>query len=181
MEISSVLRLFVCGLGFIFRVAKHFSDIHCLKSLYCSLVRSVLEYAAIVWAPFSTQFFAVCATEFALRRSFASHSYSDRCQLIHLNLLFTRRDVCKLLFVSDLILSRINCSYLLENLNFDVHIRTLCSHLFLRLSTNRTKYGYHEPVISMCRLFNQYCNDFDFHLSRPVLKHQFVQMLGVYR
>ena len=35
-------------LGFVFRVAKNFSDIHCLKSLYCSLVRSVLEYCSAV-------------------------------------------------------------------------------------------------------------------------------------
>lgn len=38
------------ALGFIFRVAKNFSDIHCLKSLYCSLVRSILEYCSAVWS-----------------------------------------------------------------------------------------------------------------------------------
>ncbi|XP_062537943.1 uncharacterized protein LOC134206265 [Armigeres subalbatus] len=38
-------------LGFIFRVAKGFTDVYCLKSLYCSLVRSTLEYCSAVWHP----------------------------------------------------------------------------------------------------------------------------------
>ena len=39
-------------LGFVFRTAKNFTNIQCLKALYYALVRSVLEYAAVVWAPF---------------------------------------------------------------------------------------------------------------------------------
>ena len=38
-------------LGFIFRIAKNFTDIYCLKALYCSLVRSTLEYCSAVWNP----------------------------------------------------------------------------------------------------------------------------------
>ncbi|XP_055614779.1 uncharacterized protein LOC129761101 [Toxorhynchites rutilus septentrionalis] len=33
-------------LGFIFRVTKRFKDVH------CSLVRSILEYACVVWSPY---------------------------------------------------------------------------------------------------------------------------------
>ena len=38
-------------LGFIMRIAKIFTDVYCLKSLYCSLVRSTLEYNSVVWNP----------------------------------------------------------------------------------------------------------------------------------
>lgn len=38
-------------LGFIFRIAKDFTDVYCLKSLYCSLVRSTFEYCSAVWYP----------------------------------------------------------------------------------------------------------------------------------
>ena len=40
--------------GFIRRYTWHFTDIYALKALYCTLVRSLLEYAASIWAPFPT-------------------------------------------------------------------------------------------------------------------------------
>ena len=39
-------------LGFLFRVTKNFRNIHCLKALYCAIVRSILEYASLVWSPY---------------------------------------------------------------------------------------------------------------------------------
>jgi len=39
-------------LGFMRRNTKDFKDVYALKTLYCSLVRSVLEYAVVVWAPY---------------------------------------------------------------------------------------------------------------------------------
>ncbi|KAL9705348.1 hypothetical protein quinque_008866 [Culex quinquefasciatus] len=39
-------------LGFLKRNTAHFDDPLALKVLYASLVRSVLEYAAVVWAPY---------------------------------------------------------------------------------------------------------------------------------
>ncbi|KAL1403858.1 hypothetical protein pipiens_019177, partial [Culex pipiens pipiens] len=39
-------------LGFLKRNTAHFDDPFALKVLYASLVRSVLEYAAVVWAPY---------------------------------------------------------------------------------------------------------------------------------
>ena len=38
-------------LGFITRNTKHFANIFTLKNLYCSIVRSGLEYASPVWSP----------------------------------------------------------------------------------------------------------------------------------
>lgn len=39
-------------LGFVKRNTKQFEDVYCLKSLYCALVRSILEYGVLVWAPY---------------------------------------------------------------------------------------------------------------------------------
>lgn len=189
-HISYIVSKASKSLGFIFRAGKYFSDIYCLKSLYCALVRSTLEYAAVVWSPFyqnSIQRIEAIQRKFlrfALRNlpwtdPLNLPSYKDRCQLIHLNLLSTRRDLAKLLFVSDLIQSRIDCADILNHLNFDIHRRTLRSHPFFQLPVSRTNYGYHEPLSSMCRLFNEYCSSFDYNLSRSVLKTRFVSMLGV--
>lgn len=39
-------------LGFIFKIADEFRDPFCLKALYCSLVRSILEFGSVVWCPY---------------------------------------------------------------------------------------------------------------------------------
>lgn len=88
-------------LGFIFRVCKHFKDIHCLKTLYCSLVRSILEYGSVVWAPFYQN--SIQRLE-AVQRKFVRYalrhlpwndpvqlpSYEDRCKRIGLDFLSVR-------------------------------------------------------------------------------------------
>jgi hypothetical protein len=42
------------SLGFLIRCTKEFNDEHCLKTLYVSLVRPLLEYCSVLWNP--TQF-----------------------------------------------------------------------------------------------------------------------------
>ena len=39
-------------LGFIRRHASEFTDVYALKSLFCTLVRSILEYASPIWSPY---------------------------------------------------------------------------------------------------------------------------------
>lgn len=38
-------------LGFIMRAGEELSDPYALKTVYCSLVRSILEYCCVVWNP----------------------------------------------------------------------------------------------------------------------------------
>lgn len=175
-------------LGFIFRAAKLFTDIYCLKTLYCSLVRSTLEYAVVVWAPYyenaKAQIEAVQHRfiRFALRRLPWTNpldlpNYADRCQLISLDLLENRRNVYKASFVSDVLLNHIDCPALLNTLNFDIRRRLLRSYEFFRIPTHRTNYGHNEPITSMCRVFNSCYHVFDFHLSRSVNKTKFREVL----
>ncbi|XP_058828267.1 uncharacterized protein LOC131688131 [Topomyia yanbarensis] len=147
-------------LGFIFRTAKNFRNVHCLKSLYCSLVRSILEYASVVWAPFYQNSISRIESvqrkflRFALRHlpwndPINLPAYEDRCKLIGLDLLSCRRNVAKALFVSDIIQGNIDCSALLQQLNFNIHRRVLRSHTFFRLPVARTNYGHNEPIACM--------------------------------
>ena len=168
-------------LGFLFRVTKHFKNIYCLKTLYCALVRSTLEYASNVWSPYYQN--AIARIEavqkkfvrFALRNlpwndSIYLTPYNSLCQLIRLDTLLVRRDVSKALFVADLIQNRIDCPSLLQALNFNVSRRSLRMFSVFRIPRARTNYGFNEPVSSMCRVFNQCYSIFDYHLSRATLK-----------
>lgn len=176
-------------LGFIFRFAKHFKDVYCLKALYCALVRPTLEYAAVVWCPFYEN--GIMRIEkiqrkfirFALRRlpwnnPTALPSYPDRCKLIHLDLLSVRRDVAKACFISDLLQANIDCPELLSEININTRGRTLRSHAFLSTVTSRTNYGMNEPFTSMCRLFERCYYCFDFNLSRANVRTNFLRTLS---
>ena len=38
-------------IGLIRRMCRYLRDVSCVKALYCSLIRPILEYASIVWCP----------------------------------------------------------------------------------------------------------------------------------
>lgn len=171
-------------LGFIFRFGKNFRDVYCLKSLYCSLVRSILEYCSIVWSPFYQN--GIQRIE-AVQRKFLRFalrflpwndpvnlpSYESRCKLINLDSLQSRREVSKACFISDLLTSEIDCPELLDQVRLNVPQYRLRSYIPLSISSSRTNYGFNSPLKSMCRVFNQCFDVFDFHLSRSCRKDRF--------
>lgn len=188
-HISYVTSKASSQLGFIFRVAKSFKDVYCMKALYCALVRSILEYGSNVWAPFYQN--GIGRIE-AVQKKFVRFalrflpwddpvnlpSYEDRCRLINLDTLDLRRKVSKATFISDLLTSRINCAQLLSNLNINIRSRFTRNYFFLCLPNTRTNYCYHAPFTSMCRTFNQCFNVFDFNLSRFTIKNKFKELLS---
>ncbi|XP_053687174.1 uncharacterized protein LOC128736711 [Sabethes cyaneus] len=59
-------------LGFIRRNAREFHDVYALKTLYCSLVKSILEYAVQVWTPYHASQIARIERVQQLFRSFCA-------------------------------------------------------------------------------------------------------------
>lgn len=175
-------------LGFVFRFGKYFRDVYCLKSLYCSLVRSTLEYCSVVWSPFymnSIQRIEAIQRKFirfALRflpwnDPFNLPSYESRCRLINLDSLEARRNISKAMFISDLLTSNMDCAELLSQARFNIPQYRLRTYLPLNNPTSRTNYGSNLPFKVMCRVFNQCYDVFDFNLSRSTLKDNFRRAL----
>lgn len=176
-------------LGFIFRIAKNFHNISCLKALYCALVRSTLEYCSTVWAPFYQN--GIQRLE-SVQRKFVKYvqrhmswpdpanppSYLERCKMLNLDTLSVRRDVAKATFVADLLQSSIDCPAVLQLININTRQRVLRNHSFLTVRRALTNYGRNEPVSSMCRVFNSCSDLFDFDLSRNTLKVRFLNFLN---
>ena len=109
------------NLGFIFRMTK---NLQCLKSLYSSLVRSILEYASVVWSPFyrngidrieavQRRFIRFTPRRLPWRNPWQLPSYESRCSLLGIDTLSVRRDVAKSVFVADIFATRIGCSNVL--------------------------------------------------------------------
>lgn len=175
-------------LGFLFRFAKKFKDVYCLKALYCSIVRPILEYSSIVWSPYyqnETQRIEAVQRKFvrfALRHlrwrdPFNLPSYESRCLLINLELLEARRNVAKACFVGDLLQGNIDSPTLLSFLDINTRRRNLRSHSFITIPPARTNYGFHEPLRSMSRVFNRCYYVYDFNVSRETNKRSFKQVL----
>ena len=175
-------------LGFLFRFAKKFRDVYCLKALYCSIVRPTLEYSSVVWSPYyQNEVQRIEAIQrkfirFALRHlrwsdPYNLPSYKSRCMLINLELLDERRNVAKACFIGDLLQGNIDCSQLLCILNINTRRRNLRSHSFLSISPARTNYGLHEPLRSMSRIFNSCYHQFNFNVSRETNKSNFKRIL----
>ena len=112
-------------LGMIKRWAKEFNDFQVTKSLYVSLVRSILEYNSSVWCPIYNC--RVLSLESIQRRfsSFALQSlnwedqsnipnYEVRLLLLDLNTLDHRRTIQNILFMTKILKGDLNCINLLS-------------------------------------------------------------------
>lgn len=169
------------NLGFIMRIAKEFRDPYCLRALFYSLVRSILETAAVVWSPYtdiwSTRIESVQRKfiRFALRNlpwtdPVALPPYESRCKLLDMDTLAKRRDDMRAVFIGKLLHGIIDAPNVLGKINVNATSRVLRATNFLRLPYHRTSYGQNEPICAMCNIFNSVFHLFDFNVSCEVFK-----------
>ena len=164
------------NLGFIFRLASEFRDSYCLRSLYFSLVRSILETAAIVWTPFHNVWISRIEriqakfVRYALRflpwqNTSDLPSYESRCRLLGMDTLQKRRKIQGTIFLAKVLSGDVSAPWILAQINLNIIPRPLRQRSFLRLQQHRTDYAQHEPIRHMCFLFNSCYHLFDFNVS----------------
>lgn len=169
-------------LGFLCRNTANFDDVYALKTLFCSLVRSGLEYGVQIWAPYHAvhelriERIQKRFVRYALRRlpwtdPDSLPAYEHRCALIGMKTLSNRRIFLQRLFIFDMISNHIDCSNILQNINIHAPLRQLRNTHFLWTPAHRTAYGYNNPLDRSCRAFNDVFNVFDFNTSRLVFKN----------
>lgn len=132
-------------LGFILKISEDFRDPLCLRSLYCSLVRSILEYSVVVWSPYQSCWIARLESvqrrfvRFALRHlpwrdATNLPAYADRCQLLGIDTLEKRRCNAQAVFAAKVIVGDIDSPELLRLFNFYAPERTMRQRNFLQLA-----------------------------------------------
>lgn len=163
-------------LGFVKRNSTEFKDFLTLKSLYCSLVRSQLEYGSIIWNPnyqvhsdrierIQKSFTRLALVRYGFVFS-ELPSYPIRCKLLGLETLSNRRQISSISFIHDILSGKFSCSDLLRLLNFNVPSRCLRFNSLLLVPFHSTNYGQNEPITRSILFFNEFSSNFNFHLSR---------------
>ena len=159
-------------LGFIKRRAKEFNNIWVSKTLYISYVRSILEYASIVWMPYTNEHikhFESVQKQFLLfaLRSLYNPSdylnlpkYEHRLNIIQLETLNFRRNLLGACFTFDILENNIKVNELKDAVKMNNNRLTRHSP-FLLEPFHHTTYGRNEPITRCIRLFNEYSKFYD--------------------
>lgn len=151
-------------LGFIKRVSSEFNLLAPLKSLYCALVRSILEYAVVIWDPYTA--IAKSQIERVQRKflNFAArvlhiahqpHNYEPVLIKLGLTTLADRRSSASQDFLRKLMDGSIDCPDLLGALNFKVPSFHSRSPYPFYIPICTTNYSYNRPMFRLMRLANE--------------------------
>lgn len=172
-HISSMISKASRQLGFVTKVSREFTDPHCLKTLYCALVRPILENASIIWTPYhlswnirieriQRRFIRIALRSLPWRDPQNLPPYNERCRLLGLDSLQRRRSIQQSIFVAKLLNGEIDAPALLTRVNFRTMGRQLRSSTMLTTRFHRTSYGCNEPLTACLRTFSLVEELFDF-------------------
>ena len=160
-------------LGFILRARKYFKNVSTLKLLYNALVRSRLEYASVVWAPYQAnqiarieriqhRFLRSISNHMGMPMTFKDHNYYPLLLSLNMLTLKTRRVINDLLFLFKLLNGLISCPELLGLIRLHVPVRLLRTNLLFHVDIHRTNYGKFKPINRLSRCGNDYGSLLDF-------------------
>lgn len=179
-------------MGFIFKICNEFKDPLCLRSLYCALVRSLLESNAVVWCPYRStwierieriqrKFIRRALRSLPWRDPVNLPPYENRCRLLGLDTLANRRFVQQAVFVAKVFLGEIDSPEILSCLSMYAPERTLRQRGFLMTEPSNTVYGQHDPISAVSTAFVEVYENFDFNMSAATFQRRLQQRFQLYR
>jgi len=160
-------------LGYINCCAKFFRHADTLKLLYCTLVRSQLEYASVVWDPYQQnhnllleriqhRFLRNISFKLGKRMKFTDHNYDYLLADLNLMTLANRRILLGLSLLHKLLSGAIDCPELLEGIYLHVPLRSLRFKTLFHVELHRTSYGANKPLNRLSSLANDFSDRVDF-------------------
>ena len=163
-------------LGLVKCFTQEFRDVNVARTLYCSLVRPITEYAAPVWTPYhmthtariesiQKQFVIFAMGRQRIPGSYALLPYKHRLSQLGLDRLSDRSKTACATFVYDILMQRIQCDALRALIVVNP-CRRMRRNRYLLEAFHRTDYGRHEPVNKCVMIFNSVADIFKTGLSR---------------
>lgn len=156
-------------LGFIHRSSSFLKNINSIKLLFCSLVRSRLEYASVVWYPHQVYLLNMIETiqkKFLRLLYFKTFGYftfdvpySQLLQIFEMSSLENRMKLNSLSYLHKLVSGCLDDGNSLGQLNFNTPRPNSRSTLLFAPTFSRTNLGYYSPINNMCRLCNSQSAD----------------------
>jgi hypothetical protein len=152
------------NLGFIIRQSRNFKSIATLKLLYFTLVRSILEFASVIWNPhFSNNIHLVEKVQKKFLRflyfKVTGHftydiPYNELLKIFELDSLEKRRKIANLIFLFKLVRYQIDDPFCLSKINFYVPAFNNRSKMLFIVNFSRTKSHFCFSLNTMMRLYN---------------------------
>lgn len=163
-QIDSMVNRSLGMLGFIRRTAQDFQTVRSLKILFCSLVRSHLEYAPSVWDP---QYAIHINRIERVQKKFLHHihsiffrdtdyNYLEMCRKLNLSTLQERRTNHDLSLLFKLLNSLVDCPFLTSCIGLHVpSVNTRRTQSFYQ-PFHRTNYGRNSFISRSVSMANQH-------------------------
>lgn len=179
-HISDITSRALRTLGFIQRNSTDLSTTS-LKILFCSLVRSILEYNSVIWSPnyeihkyeierVQRKFLRCCAYKEGIL--IENHDYAEISSFLNLKTLEHRRSELDLKCLHKIINGIIDCPSILSLIDFNANPkRTRFSELF-KIPFCRTNHLQNESINRLMRTANKYNNQIPlFNSSCATMKN----------
>lgn len=184
LHYDSIISKSHAMLGFIKRRASEFNNVWVTKTLYCSLVRSILEYGSVVWNPYhevhskriesiQKKFLLFALNYLFSPRDFVNlPSYSYRLNLLNMKTLEGRRALLDSCFIFDILKRNINIRFFNERVVLNNDVRQTRHTNFLKEIQHRTDYGKNEPINRAVITFNINSKHFENNMTKINFKNK---------
>ena len=170
--------------GFIVRHTRDFTDPNCIKQLYMSLVRSLLEYASVIWSPF---YLCYKYQIEKIQNKIVRYMYYKESKEFHFNISVTwlcekyglmrlekRREMINILYLFKTITGIADNSEFLIRINFLVpSYNTRQANTFYLSTVAMTNLHSNSPLYRLCHGYNRleveldiYNNNYDTFKKR---------------
>lgn len=174
------------SLGFVMRICSSFRDPVCIKNLYFSYVRSILDFASTIWSPNYKKYINEIEeiqkkfTKFINFKTFKSFSsYNDSCKINNLLPLEQRRILLDMLYLYDILNSNIDCPELIGSLGLNVPKKRTRHTCLIHVPNHRTNYGQNETLSRIGYIYNKFFADLDpFKFNKTRYKLKIIQKIG---